>query len=233
MALLESVVSDLGPPNPWFSWDWVVANKSDLLTAVEQQVLITIAAVGLATIVSFPLALLARKFRRAESFILTLAGVLYTIPALALIAALYPLFGFSAWPVIVALTVYALVVLVRNMIVGLDGVPADVVDAARGMGFSPSRTLWRVEVPLALPAILAGIRIATVSTIGLVTVGYLVGYGGLGQIISYQFQLPIGRRGAVAAIIGCILLAVIADVLLLLLQRALTPWARRRRVATA
>jgi osmoprotectant transport system permease protein len=228
VAFPASVVSDLGPPNPWFSWDWVVANKSDLVTATWQQIAITGASVSLAILISFPLALLARRYRRTEGPILAFAGILYTIPALALIAALYPIFGFSPWPVIVALTGYALVVLVRNMIVGLDGVPNEVVDAARGMGFSASRLLWRVEVPLALPSIMAGIRIATVSTIGLVTIGYLVGYGGLGQIITYEFQLPIGRAGVVAATILCVLLAVIADLLLLGLQRLLTPWARRR-----
>jgi osmoprotectant transport system permease protein len=227
------LVSDLGPPNPWFSWNWVTSNTSDLITAIQEHVVITVTSVALAIVISFPLALLARRYRRVEGTILATMSVIYTIPALALIAALFPILGFSNWTVILPLTAYALVILVRNMIVGLDGVPADAVDAARGMGFSGTRLLFRVEIPLALPPILAGIRIATVSTIGLVTIGGYLGLGGLGQIISYQFTLPVGRAGVVAASLLCVLLALVADLLLLGVQRALTPWARRRVRADA
>jgi osmoprotectant transport system permease protein len=233
VILPPTLVSDLGPPNPWFSWSWVTSNASELVTAIQEHIVITVTAVVLAVVISFPLALLARRYRRAQGTILAAMGVIYTIPALALIAALFPIFGFSNWTVIVPLTAYALVILVRNMIVGLDGVPADAVDAARGMGFSGTRLLWRVEVPLALPPILAGIRIATVSTIGLVTIGGYLGLGGLGQVISYEFTLPVGRAGVVTASLLCVLLALVADLLLLGVQRALTPWARRRVRADA
>jgi hypothetical protein len=110
--------------------------------------------------------------------VLALGGVLYTIPALALISILWPVFGLTSVTVTLALAVYALLVVLRNTLVGLEGVPDDVVDAARGMGYGRRRLLWRVELPLALPAIFAGVRLAVVSTVGLVTIGALVGHGG-------------------------------------------------------
>ena len=111
------------------------------------------------------------------------SGVLYTIPSLALISALWPVFGLSPLTVVIALAIYALLVMVRSILVGLAGVPAESVDAAVGMGLSDQQLLWRVQAPLALPAVLAGLRIATVSTVGMVTVGALVGYGGYGTMI--------------------------------------------------
>lgn len=216
-----------GPPNPWFSWTWVSRNLDDLAEAARQHVTITVAAVLLAMLVAFPLALAARRFRRTEGPILAVAGILYTIPSLALIGALWPVLGLSPATVVVALAIYALLVVVRNLVVGLDGVPPEVTDAARGMGFSDRRLLWRVELPLALPAVLAGVRVATVSTIGLLTVGAYVGYGGFGNLILEGFSRSTGRAEVVAASLACVALALIADGLLLGLQRLLTPWARR------
>jgi osmoprotectant transport system permease protein len=217
-----------GPPNPWLSWTWVTNHAADLQAALEQHVTITLEAMLIALLASFPLALLARRFRRTEGPILAVAGVLYTIPALALIAALVPWLGLTNWPVILALAVYALLVLIRNTVVGLDEVPDEVVDAARGMGLSRSRILWRVELPLAVPAIMAGVRVATVSTIGLLTIGGYLGVGGFGNLITAGLQLTVGRAQVVTASLCCVLLAVVADVGLLGLQRLLTPWARRR-----
>jgi len=230
---LPLVLADyVGPPNPWFSWTWIDNHTDDLFTAAQEHVTITVLAVALALLVAFPLALVARRFRRTEGPILAVAGVLYTIPSLALIGALVPLFGLTPTTVAVALAIYALLVIVRNLIVGLDGVPADVVDAARGMGFSSTRMLWQVELPLALPAAMAGVRIATVSTIGLLTIGGFVGYGGFGNLIVSGFQATVGRAEVVTAALCCILLALVADLLLLLLQRALTPWASRAGAAS-
>ena len=216
------------PPNPWFSWAWVSAHWSDLWAAGVEHVTITVVAVVAALVIAFPLALVARRFRRAEAPILAVAGVLYTIPSLALIGALWPVFGLSPLTVEVALATYAVLIIVRNFIAGLDEVPADVVDAARGMGFGRTRLLWRVELPLALPAVLAGVRIATVSTIGLVTIGALVGYGGFGDLIYTGFQRSTGRAQIMAASLCCVLLAVVAELALLGVQRWLTPWTRRR-----
>ncbi len=223
-----SAASYAGPPNPWFSWTWVSKHVDDLWTALVEHVTISLVSMVIAIVVAFPLALVARRWRRTEGPILAVASVLYTIPALALIAALVPWLGLTAWPVIVALSVYALLVLVRNLLVGLDGVPPEVVDAARGMGFSSRRLLWRVELPLALPAVLAGVRIATVSTIGLMTIGGFLDYGGFGNLIVEGFNRSVGRAEVVTASLCCILLALLADGLLLLLQRRLTPWARGR-----
>jgi osmoprotectant transport system permease protein len=221
--------TSVGPPNPWFSWTWVSKHVDDLVTAGVEHVTITVLSVLIAVVVAFPLALVARRFRRTEGPILAVASVLYTIPALALIGALIPVFGLTPATVIVALAVYALLVLVRNLLVGLDGVPADAVDAAVGMGFSRRRLLWRVELPLALPAIMAGVRVATVSTIGLLTIGGFVGYGGFGNLIFDGFQRSVGRSEVVTAALCCVILALLADLGLLGIQRLLMPWTRRRR----
>lgn len=215
-----------GPPNPWFSWAWITKHTDDLVTALREHVTITLGALGLALLLAVPLALLARRFRRLEAPILGALGVLYTIPALALIGALWPVFGLSMAPVVVALALYALLIIVRNLIVGLDGVPPEAVDAARGMGFSRRRLFWRIELPLALPAAVAGLRIAAVSTIGLVTIGKFVGYGGFGNLIDEGFQRSTGRSEVVTASLACVALALLVDALLHGAQRLLSPWER-------
>jgi len=220
------------PPNPWFSWAFIRDNQELLLTALREHVTITIVAMLAAIVIAFPLALLARRYRRLEGPVLSLAGVLYTIPALVVIAILWPIFGLSPLTVEIALAIYALLILLRNFIAGLDGVPSEVVDAATGMGFSDRRLLWRVQIPLALPTMLAGVRIATVSTIGLVTIGALVGHGGFGSLIIRGFEDNLYRAEILTATLACVLLAVIAEVSLLGLERAATPWARSRRGAS-
>jgi osmoprotectant transport system permease protein len=154
--------------------------------------------------------------------------VLYTIPALALISVLWPVFGLSPLTVTIALAVYALLVVLRNTLVGLDGVPAEAVDAARGMGFGRRRLLLKVELPLALPAILAGVRLATVSTVGLVTIGALVGHGGFGTLILGGFVDNFYHAQIMTATLLTVALAIVLEGLLLLLERALTPWSRAR-----
>jgi osmoprotectant transport system permease protein len=213
-------------PNPWFSWSYLQANADDLLLAGREHVLITIAAVVLATAAAVPLALLVRRFPRLQVPVLAFSGLLYTIPSLALIAGLWPWLGLSPWTVITALALYALLIILRNMIVGLDAVPADVVDAARGVGYTRSQLLWRVQVPMATPAIMAGIRIATVSTIGLVTVGALVGHGGFGSIILGGFVNNFYHAQIMAGTIAVVVLALMLEGVLVLLERLLTPWMR-------
>jgi osmoprotectant transport system permease protein len=155
--------------------------------------------------------------------------VLYTIPSIAMFAVLIPWTGLSIWTALVPLTLYTLLILVRNIVTGLDGVPEDVRDAADGMGYKRLRRLASVELPLALPTIIAGIRIATVTTIGLVTVTAIVGQGGLGVFIRQGFQLDF-RTPTVVGTVLSIALAVTADAILLLAQRLATPWARHRVV---
>ena len=213
--------------NPWFSWTYVSQHASDLLSATRQHVALTFWAVLVATLIALPLAVAARRWSRTRTPILTAVGVLYTIPSLALFVMLQAYLGLSPLTVEIALVGYALLILVRNALIGLDGVPEEVREAARGMGFGPGRLLLRVELPLALPSILAGVRVATVSTIALVTVGAVVGNGGLGGLILEGLN-SFYRAQISAAALGCVLLALIADVLLLGVQRLATPWARRR-----
>jgi osmoprotectant transport system permease protein len=174
-----------------------------------------------------PLALLARRSARTEALVIGVAGVIYTIPSLAVFAVLAPITGLTKTTVVIGLTAYTLLVLVRNVLAGLQGVPYDVVEAARGMGLGPTRLLLRVELPLAVPAILAGVRVATVSTVALVTVGAVVSNGGLGQLIFEGFNNNFYRAEILTATLLCVLLAAVADAVLLLVERLLTPWSRR------
>jgi osmoprotectant transport system permease protein len=213
-------------PNPWFSWRYLQRNYDDLLLAGREHILITFAAVLLAIAIAVPLALLVRRYRRLQVPVLAMSGVLYTIPSLALITGLWPWLGLTPLTVIAALALYALLVVLRNILVGLDGVAPEVVDAARGMGYGGGRMLWQVQVPLALPTILAGIRIATVSTVGLVTVGALVGHGGFGSVILDGFVNNFFHAQILAGTVLVVVLALALEGLLVLLERALTPWTR-------
>lgn len=207
-------------------WDWVADHGDDIVAATRQHVELTLIAVALGLLISFPLGLAARKWRRSAGPILGLTGVLFTIPSLALFALLVPLTGLSRTTSEIGLVGYTLLILVRNIVAGLDGVPEDVREAAQGMGFRPLAQLVRVEIPLALPAIVAGIRIATVTTIGLVTVTGLIGQGGLGAFIiegiNRDFRTPL-----VVGSVCSIALAVVADVALAGAARLLAPWSRR------
>jgi osmoprotectant transport system permease protein len=213
--------------NPWFSWDYVTSNSEELLAAGQEHLTLTVSSVVLAMIVAFPLALLVRRYRKLEAPVLGLSGVLYTIPSLALISLLWPIFGLTPWTVIIALAVYALLIVLRNTVVGLDSVSENVVDAARGMGMGKRQLLVRVELPLAVPTILAGIRIATVSTVGMVTIGALVGYGGFGTLILSGFQNNFYHAQILTATLCCVLLAVLFEVLFLIVERLTVPWARK------
>lgn len=216
-------------PNPWFSWSYVTSHTEQLWEAGVQHVLLTLTAVILAIIIAIPLAVLVRRYPKIETPVLGFGGILYTIPSLALISVLWPVFGLSPWTVVVALAVYALLVVLRNTVVGLKSVPSDAVDAARGMGYSKLRILLKVEFPLALPTILAGIRIATVTTVGLVTIGALVGYGGFGTLIYSGFLQNFWHAQIMTATIACVLLAIVLEAILVIVERMLTPWARSRR----
>lgn len=207
-------------------WDWVNDHRTLILDLARTHVELTVLAVVMGLALSFPLALAARRWRLLYSPVLSAAGVLYAIPSLALFALLLPWTGLTRTTALIALVSYTLLILVRNIAAGLDGVPSEVSEAATAMGMRSSRRLWSVELPLALPAVVAGIRVATVTTIGLVTVAALIGHGGLGQLIldglNRDFRTPLVVGSALS-----VALAATADVMLVGVQRVLTPWARR------
>ena len=219
------VYADAG--NPWFTWQFVSQNRDAVLAALGEHASLTVESVVLAALVAIPLAVLGYWFRPLTGPILALTGVLYTIPSLALFALLAPFLGVGRATVLVGLVTYALLVIVRNTVAGLTQVPEPVRDAARGMGYGRFAQLWRIELPLALPGIMTGLRLATVSTVALVTVGVLVGHGGLGEFLTIGF-----RAGYKAEVMSATLiifgLGVVLDLILALLGRLITPWARRR-----
>lgn len=226
LALLAQ--SDLGPPT--FDPEWIAENfGEDILPALIGHLYLCGVSVGIALVVSIPIGILVSRYRKAYAPVAFAAGVLYSIPSLAffVVLASIPAIGIGAPPVIIALVAYSLLVMIRNTVTGLDSVPEETKDAARGMGMTDRQILWRVELPLALPVIVAGIRIATVTVIGIATIGAFVDSGGLGVLIFEGI-----RRVPTAAIVGAFLataLAVFADLALLRVERLLTPWSRREQ----
>ncbi len=223
MGPLWVLAEDIGPK--WLYWPWVQDHTDEIRDRLVEHIELTVLAVFFGLVIALPLALLSVRYRRLYGPVIAITGVLYTIPSLALFALLVPMFGLTRTTALVPLTAYTLLILVRNTVTGLDGVPPDVKDAALGMGYSRSRQILQVELPLALPAIVAGIRIATVTTIGLVTVTALIGQGGLGALMLDGFQRDF-RTPLTVGIVLSLALAVIADLLLVLAQRIATPWAR-------
>jgi osmoprotectant transport system permease protein len=225
------VIDRVDPGNPWFSWDYVQGNSETILAALREHAALTAQAVLLAALVAIPLAVLAYWFRSLTGPILALSGVLYTIPSLALFAFVAPYLGTGTATVLLGLVLYALLLIIRNALAGLNQVPAEVRDAAQGMGYGRFARLLRIDLPLALPGIFTGLRLATVSTVALVTVGVLVGHGGLGQLILGGFRNNFFKAEIMTGTILCVLLALVLDLILAGLGRLLTPWARRRGAA--
>jgi osmoprotectant transport system permease protein len=213
--------------NDWICGLYVTSRGQELTDATLQHLWITGISVGLGLLVAFPLALAARRWRPVAGPVLGFTTVLYTIPSLAMYSLLLPVFGVSASVVVTGLVLYSLTILVRNILAGLESVPEDAREAARGMGYGPLRLLFAVELPLALPAVMAGLRIATVSAVSLTTVGAIVGYGGLGNLI-YSGMNSLFKAQVLTASAICVAMAVVADVALLGVQRLLTPWTRGR-----
>jgi osmoprotectant transport system permease protein len=201
-----------------------------LQPALLEHVKLTVIAVAVGFAIAFVAALIAYRSRWLETPFAAASAVLYTIPSLALFQLLVPITGLTVTTVEVALVSYTLLILFRNIVAGLRSVPPDVLEAARGMGMSRGQILRRVELPLALPAITAGIRIATVSTIALATVAAFVIPEGLGYPIFVALREFFKTELIVTAVLA-VALALVADGVLLLAERALTPWARVRRVA--
>lgn len=213
--------------DPWVRWDWVADHADEIRARLFEHVELTVLTVALGVLVAVPLGLACHRWGRVYPVILGVTGVIYSIPSLALFAFLVPYTGLTRATSLIPLVSYTLLILVRNVVAGLQGVPPEVREAAEGMGYGPTRQLLRVELPLAAPAVLAGIRITTVTTIGLVTIASLVGEGGLGRLI-YDGLLRDFRTPLVVGSVLAVALAVVADVSLAGVQRLVTPWARRR-----
>jgi osmoprotectant transport system permease protein len=210
-------------------WGWVADHLDDLVGRTIQHLGFAIAALAIGFAISFGLSLWSVRQRRVYAPITAFAGILYTIPSIALFAAMVPITGLSILTAIIPLVLYTLLILVRNIVAGFDAVPGDVEEAADGMGYTRRQRLSAVDLPLALPLIVAGVRVASVSTIGLVTITGALGdrFGGLGFFIfeGYRRSFPTEILfGAVPAM----LLAIAVDLALVRLQGRLTPWSRAR-----
>ncbi|HEX2181646.1 MAG TPA: ABC transporter permease [Rubrobacteraceae bacterium] len=228
LALLQEI--SLEEPR-LVEWDWLAENFwEDIFPAIQGHMYLSFVSVAIALAISLPVGVLAARYRKIYPPVTFVTGILYSIPSLALFSILISVPGIviGPTPVIIALVAYSLLILIRNVVAGIDSVPAETIDAARGMGLTNRQILFGVELPLALPVIVAGIRIATVTIIGIATIGAYISGGGLGKLI---FD-GINRNFPTMIIAGAILataLAIIADLLLLALERYLRPWARRRR----
>lgn len=223
-----SFLAQSAAANPWFSWAYLRTNADTIRALAVEHLSFTVEAVALAVVVGVPLAVLAYWVRPLTGPILASAGVLYTIPSLALFAFIAPILGPGRLTVLTGLVLYALLLVVRNTLTGLSQVPEDVKEAASAMGYSRPARLLRVELPLALPSVLTGVRLATVSTVALVTVGVLVGKGGFGQLIIGGFQNNFFKAEIATGAVACVALAVLLDLMLAGFGRVLTPWRRGR-----
>lgn len=228
MPALVSDVPQCYVDNDWFCAQYWSDYRPELVDATVEHLWITVVSVLAGLLVAVPLGLLARRNPGLETVVVGGTTILYTIPSLALFSLLLPFTGLTATTVIVGLSLYSLTILVRNVLAGLRSVPDAVKESARGVGYSDLRMLLRIELPLALPVIMAGIRVATVSTVALVTVGSIVSYGGLGNLLLASFDNEF-KAQILAASVLCVALAVVLDLILVLVQRLLTPWTRHAR----
>ena len=221
------MIGVIGASEPLIRWDWVQDHTDDIWAATKEHIQLTVAAVAIGFVIAMGMAVVSLRWRATYAPLAGLSGVLYTIPSLALFLVLLPFTGLGFKTAMIGLVSYTLLILLRNIVEGIDSVPASVREAADGMGFRRGRRFVSVDLRVATPAVMAGIRIATVTTIGLVTVTSLVGMGGYGSFIleglNRDFSTPI--------VVGCVLsiaLAIVFDLALAGLERAITPWTRRR-----
>jgi osmoprotectant transport system permease protein len=212
-----------------FCWDWAKDNIDRFGTPTVQHLELVLASILIGFAIAFSLALLAHRHAWLRPPLLAGTGVLYTIPSIAFFFLLLPITGRGMETAIIALSAFTLQIIYRNTTIGLDNVPDSVKDAARGMGLTERQILWKVELPLATPEIVAGLRIATVSTVAIATLAVFAGGGGLGTQIYGGGNLSFATSIIIAGSIA-ILMALAFDVILLTAQRLATPW---RRAATA
>ena len=203
--------------------DWIVENFDRYVTPFWEHVYLTVVSVAIGFAIAFSLALLAHRRRWLTNPVIQVTGILYTLPSVAVFFLLLPITGRGRTTAIIALVAYTLLILFRNVIAGLDNVPADARDAGRGMGLTRRQLLWRVELPLAMPEIMAGLRIAVTTTVGLAALAFLAGAGGLGAAIftDVNFRSNVLVAGGLA--VG---LAIVLDLLVLAVERLITPWMR-------
>lgn len=213
--------------NDWICGEYVTTRAGDLADATLSHITLTVASVLLGLVLAMPLALVARRYARLENVILGATTILYTIPSLAMFSILVAFTGLTPTTTIIGLGLYSLTILVRNTLAGLRAVPADAREAAVGLGYGPTRLLFRIELPLALPVIMAGLRVATVSTVALVTIGSIVGSGGLGNLLAEGIRTTFNAQ-VLASSVLCVLLAIAFDLFIVASQRAMTPWTRGR-----
>jgi osmoprotectant transport system permease protein len=217
------------------NWTWIAEHIDDLAFRPAQHLWCTVVAVSVGFVISLLLSLAILRARGLYGPVTGVAGLIYTIPSLALFAALVPITGLTFQTGVIPLVLYSLLILVRNIVAGFDAVPAEVIEAADGMGFTRGRRLRQIELPLAVPLIVTGLRLATVSTIGLVMIVSLIGdnFGALGLFIKEGIQTFFPTKVYVGAVLSLVI-AFAADAAFVALERALTPWARARaRAATA
>ncbi len=212
-------------------WGWFPDHIDDMTALTLDHLLIAVPAVLFGLVIALPLAVVAHRVRRLRGLILGASNVLFTVPSLAFFVLLLPVTGLTRGTAITGLTIYTLVVLIRNTVDGLDSVPAHAREASLAMGSRPMRTLLTVELPLALPVIMAGVRVATVMTISLVSVASYIGYGGLGQLFTDGFQRSY-TTPVIAGVLLTLMLALLADGFLVAVQYVCTPWARHRTNTT-
>ncbi|MGW4065878.1 ABC transporter permease [Amycolatopsis sp. NPDC004747] len=217
-----------GPPI--FQWKWVDRNADAIVQRLVEHISLTGAALGIGLVVSIGLAVVSLRYRWSYPVILGTAGALYVIPSLGAFAVLVPFFGLTFVSAMIPLATYTLLILIRNIVTGVDQVPNEVREAAVGMGYTRGRLLWQIELPLALPVVIAGLRVAAVTTIGLVTVTSMLGLGGLGYFIRAGIQTATPNSTEIIVGVGLsVVLAVVVDLVLWLSERVLAPWSRKVR----
>ena len=217
------------PGKPLIDFVWIVEHLDDIAEAILQHLQLTILPLAIGFVISLVLAVWAVRQPRVYGPVTAITGILYTIPSLAAFAVLRPITGLSLLTAVIPLTTYTLLILVRNIVAGFNSVPADVLEAAEGMGYTRRERLLRVELPLAIPLMLAGLRLASVTTIGLATVVSVLGnsFGGLGQLITEGLQTFFPTKYLLGAVLS-VVLAFGADFLFVRFERRVTPWAHAR-----
>jgi len=210
-------------------WDWIADNADVILLALWQHMILVIVPLSVGFAISLGLAIWAVRKPVVYGPVTAVTGILYTIPSLAAFALLVPIFGFSMLVAFIPLTTYTLLILFRNIVAGFQGVPSEVLEAADGMGYRPRERLLRVELPLAVPLMITGVRLAAVTLIGLATVASILGssFGGLGQLITDGLQTFFPTKYVLGGVLS-VLLALVVDLVLVRVERIATPWSRSR-----